>query len=126
MSLGRWLIHAVIILSLASALATLRKSTTFASWSPFLSSPKAMRPQFVLFGDSLTQRSFNTDGWAASLANVYQRKVDVVQRGYSGYNTRWALELLPKVFTLPQPPNSILLATIFFGANDAALADGRS
>lgn len=56
-----------------------------------------MRPQFVLFGDSITQYSFATKGWGAQLANHYQRKVDVVNRGYSGYNTAWAKAAMPKV-----------------------------
>ena len=33
------------------------------------------RPQFVLFGDSLTQKAFDPQGgWAAALAHNYQRK----------------------------------------------------
>ncbi|CAI6008029.1 unnamed protein product [Closterium sp. NIES-65] len=61
-------------------------------------------------------------GWGAALQNQYARKVDVVLRGYSGYNTRWALFLLPKLF--PKGDTSIpppALVTVFFGANDAAL-----
>ena len=48
----------------------------------------------------------------------------VLNRGYSGYNTRWALPLLEKVF----PPGGAApsLVTVFFGANDAALADQGS
>ena len=35
-----------------------------------------IRPAFVLFGDSLTQRSFSPDqGWGAALASAYCRKV---------------------------------------------------
>jgi hypothetical protein len=34
-----------------------------------------MRPQFVLFGDSITQHGFNDGGWCARLANDYSRKV---------------------------------------------------
>ena len=33
------------------------------------------RPEFVLFGDSLTQRSFEEGGWGANLGNHYVRKV---------------------------------------------------
>ncbi|KAL3716874.1 hypothetical protein ACJRO7_008451 [Eucalyptus globulus] len=83
-----------------------------------------MRPAIVLFGDSITQLSFRPGGWGASLADTYSRKADVVLRGYGGYNTRWALFLLHHIFPLDssKPP---VATTIFFGANDAALA-GRT
>lgn len=83
-----------------------------------------MPPRFVLFGDSITQQSFSPNGgWGASIAHYYARKADVVLRGYSGYNSRWALFLLPKIFPQEslEPP---LLVTIFFGANDAVLLNG--
>lgn len=83
-----------------------------------------LRPQWVLFGDSITQRAFSPGGWAGLLADAYQRKVDVVNRGYSGYNTRWAVQLLPHLFPEGAPPPQ--LATVFFGANDAALPDRPS
>jgi lysophospholipase L1-like esterase len=85
----------------------------------------AMRPTFVTFGDSITQRGF-APGWTGQLADAYQRRVDVLNRGYNGYNTRWALQLLDRVFpnnTAAPPPR---LVTIFFGANDAALPDRGS
>ncbi len=34
-----------------------------------------LRPQFVLFGDSITQHGFSEGGWCARLANEYSRKV---------------------------------------------------
>ncbi|KAG5536914.1 hypothetical protein RHGRI_024373 [Rhododendron griersonianum] len=79
-----------------------------------------MRPQIVLFGDSITEQSFRSGGWGASLADNYSRKADIVLRGYGGYTSRWALFLLHHIFPLGSgmPPAA---ATIFFGANDAAL-----
>jgi hypothetical protein len=94
-----------------------------------------MRPQIVLFGDSITEQSFRAGGWGAALADTYSRKVnstftillfltkisflfilfnykilfwfvcnvlkaDIVNRGYGGYNTRWALFLLHHLFPL--------------------------
>lgn len=35
----------------------------------------AVRPCFMLLGDSLTQRGFDEGGWGAMLASAYQRKV---------------------------------------------------
>ncbi|KAL5816260.1 hypothetical protein ACOSQ3_024638 [Xanthoceras sorbifolium] len=84
-----------------------------------------MRPQIVLFGDSITEQSFRSGGWGAALADTYSRKADVLVRGYGGYNTRWALFLLHHIFASEDksPP---LATTIFFGANDAALLGRNS
>ncbi|KAH1101983.1 GDSL esterase/lipase [Glycine max] len=87
-----------------------------------------MRPKIFLFGDSITQDSFAEGGWGASLANHFSRTVDVVLRGYSGYNTRWVLKVLEKVFAATQHGDggingAPVAITIFFGANDACLPD---
>ena len=82
---------------------------------------RALRPAFVLFGDSLTQRGGAVGGWATRLAERYTRRADVVNRGYSGYNTAWATHLLPLVF--PPSAEAPALVTVFLGANDAALPD---
>lgn len=115
-----------------------------ASMSLFFFLKPGTRPDFLLFGDSLTQRSFEEGGWGASLTHHYARKVnwdqqflsglvaacsphllllqaDIVNRGLSGYNSRWAKFILPHVLeTRSQPP---ALLTIWFGANDAVLPD---
>ncbi|KAI3970490.1 hypothetical protein MKX01_024137 [Papaver californicum] len=78
-----------------------------------------MRSHVVLFGDSITEQAFKPHGWGSALANTYTRKVDVVVRGYGGYNSRWALFLLQTLLVgYTNPPIAV---TIFFGANDAAL-----
>ena len=48
---------------------------------------KQHRPRFVLFGNSITQYSFQPAGFGASIAHLYQRHADIVNRGFSGYNT---------------------------------------
>ena len=60
-------------------------------------------------------------GWATRLAERYTRRADVVNRGYSGYNTAWVTHLLPLV--LPPGSDAPALVTCFLGANDAALPD---
>ncbi|XP_060191263.1 GDSL esterase/lipase At5g45920 isoform X2 [Lycium barbarum] len=80
-----------------------------------------MRPKIYLFGDSITEMSFDDGGWGASLVKHFNRTVDVVLRGYSGYNTRWALKVIEKVF--PETEESPLAVTVFFGANDACLVN---
>lgn len=76
--------------------------------------------QFLLFGDSITQQSCLTFG--AALSDAYIRRLDVVNRGLSGYNTRQALRILPLTIPSPQVSN-IRFMTFFFGANDARLPD---
>jgi len=83
----------------------------------------ALYDQFLLFGDSITQDSFNQErgfGFSAALQAAYIRRLDVVNRGQSGYNTRQALRVLPSIVPTPVEA-SIRFLTVFFGANDASL-----
>jgi len=49
-------------------------------------SSKIKRPIILLFGDSITQQSFNVTyrGWGAATADWYNRYADVINRGFSG------------------------------------------
>lgn len=80
-------------------------------------------PQIVFLGDSLTQFSANfTNGIIPRLQNEYQRQYDVVNRGFSGYNSEWVNELAEPVFAgLSHAP--IDYSVIFLGTND--LADNK-
>ncbi|XP_074065737.1 isoamyl acetate-hydrolyzing esterase 1 homolog isoform X1 [Macrotis lagotis] len=80
-------------------------------------------PQVLLFGDSITQFSFQEGGWGASLADKLVRKCDVLNRGFSGYNTRWAKIILPRLIRKSSNAENLVAITIFFGANDSALKD---
>ncbi|KAF5199682.1 GDSL esterase/lipase CPRD49 [Thalictrum thalictroides] len=76
------------------------------------------RPQFVLFGSSIVQLSFGNGGWGAHLANLYSRKADIVLRGYMGWNSRQALNIVHQVFhkdAVVKPD----LAIVYFGGNDS-------
>ena len=50
-------------------------------------------------------------------------QADVTLRGFSGYNTRWIKHVIEEI--LPSRTGSLHydLATLWFGANDAALPD---
>ncbi|KAK2642216.1 hypothetical protein Ddye_023979 [Dipteronia dyeriana] len=83
-----------------------------------------MRPKIYLFGDSITEESFCSGGWGSSLAHHFSRTLDVILRGYSGYNTRWALKVMDRVLPAESGGGGAPLAvTVFFGANDACLPD---
>ncbi|KAI0328125.1 SGNH hydrolase [Cubamyces sp. BRFM 1775] len=78
----------------------------------------------MLLGDSITQGGFENNGFAARLANAYMRKMDVVNRGYSGYNTNWIIPVFEQCFATQheqQHVPKVRILTIWFGANDAAL-----
>ncbi|XP_059463395.1 GDSL esterase/lipase WDL1-like [Corylus avellana] len=79
-----------------------------------------LRPQFVLFGSSIVQQSFRNEGWGAILADLYARKADILLRGYSGWNSRHALQVLDQVF----PKDAAIqpsLVIVYFGDNDSML-----
>lgn len=81
-------------------------------------------PKFVLFGDSITQHSSDQSGFALApaLQNLYQRKMDIVTRGFSGYNTDHGLVVLREVLKHDGAADGhIKLMYLFMGTNDAAL-----
>ncbi|CAM8952584.1 unnamed protein product [Rhodiola kirilowii] len=76
------------------------------------------RPQFVLFGSSIVQLSYSNGGWGATLADVYARKADILLRGYYGWNSRRAVQVLDHVF----PKDAAVQPTLviaYFGGNDS-------
>jgi len=79
--------------------------------------PASDRQKFLLLGDSLTQLCFQ--GWGSDLTDVYQRRADVLNRGMSGYNSRWYIRYAEDN-GIWNEPGKVSLVTIFFGANDAA------
>ncbi|OIV98589.1 hypothetical protein TanjilG_12175 [Lupinus angustifolius] len=76
-----------------------------------------VRPKFVLFGSSIVQFSYH-EGWGATLAHLYARQVDLILRGYAGWNSRNALRVLDSVFpkNATQQPSLVI---VYFGGNDA-------
>lgn len=54
-------------------------------------------PSWIMFGDSITQQAWQRGGLGQHLSEVYQRRMDIVNRGFSGYNSNWALQAAPRV-----------------------------
>jgi lysophospholipase L1-like esterase len=52
------------------------------------------RLPLVAVGDSISQRGHSPDGFLTLLSNYFARRVDVINRGYSGYNTPWLRALI--------------------------------
>ncbi|KAF2144213.1 uncharacterized protein K452DRAFT_296434 [Aplosporella prunicola CBS 121167] len=83
--------------------------------------------QLLLFGDSITQAGAVEDGFGltAPLQHAYQRRLDVVNRGFNGYNTERALQVLPRLVPAASEAK-VRLMTVFFGANDASLPESTN
>ncbi|CAN6565402.1 unnamed protein product [Malus baccata var. baccata] len=76
------------------------------------------RPEFVLFGSSIVQMSYDRRGWGAILADIYSRRADILLRGYLGWNSRRAVNVLDQVF----PKDAAVkpsLVIVYFGGNDS-------
>ncbi|KAI9824961.1 MAG: hypothetical protein M1826_007213 [Phylliscum demangeonii] len=59
--------------------------------------------QFIMFGDSITQGMYRPGGPAvgALLQDTYARRLDLINRGFSGYNTAHAVKALSKFMPTP-------------------------
>ncbi|KAJ8457422.1 hypothetical protein ONZ51_g11541 [Trametes cubensis] len=78
----------------------------------------------MLLGDSITEFGFTSGGFAARLAEAYVRKMDVINRGFGGYNTDLIIPVFEQCFAPQQDePNApkVRILVIWFGANDASL-----
>lgn len=76
----------------------------------------------MLLGDSLTEMSTAPYGLAQLLTDAYRRKLDVVVRGFSGYNSTWILPVFEQVLAKQSERANLAtlqLLTIWLGANDA-------
>ncbi|KKK13998.1 hypothetical protein ARAM_006906 [Aspergillus rambellii] len=84
--------------------------------------------QFILFGDSITQMSSSQEmgfGFQPALQDAYSRVLDVINRGFGGYNTGHAVKVFEKFFPAPEIA-TVRFLTIWFGANDASLLESSN
>ncbi|EQC38191.1 hypothetical protein SDRG_04620 [Saprolegnia diclina VS20] len=82
--------------------------------------------RILLLGDSITQQASDPaiGGFQTLLEADYIRRADIINRGLSGYNTRWFLDYLPQIVAELQNQRAPSLITLFLGANDADLPSG--
>jgi len=94
----------------------------YKMYSSINMSPKNW-PNVLLIEDSLTQQGYSNSGkWVTLLANLFQRKCDVINRGFSGYTTRSLKHLLPAIVTESLAHDNIA-TVICLGANDSNLKE---
>lgn len=82
--------------------------------------------KIILFGDSLTEQSWNQEfgfNLSPALQHEYFRKLQIITHGYGGYNTEHARYILDPMLNAETAGESrIRLLVIFFGTNDAVEA----
>lgn len=82
--------------------------------------------KIILFGDSLTEQSWNQDfsfNISPALQHEYFRKLQILTHGYGGYNSEHARHILEPMLSAETAGGSrIKLLVIFFGTNDAVEA----
>ncbi|KAI3388175.1 hypothetical protein SNEBB_009898 [Seison nebaliae] len=79
-------------------------------------------PQFVCFGDSITERGETPDGWVTLLRSHLVRRCDVINRGMSGFNSKFLKEeVIDKI--VDKPLNYV--ATLLIGSNDICAGGER-
>ncbi len=86
---------------------------------------KIILDKFLLFGDSITEfgSSLPHGILLPELTELYIRKLDIVIRGFAGYNSDEAKLILPEILKSEnnnEGTSKIKLMTMFFGTNDAA------
>ena len=72
--------------------------------------------KLLFIGDSNMQYGFSDEGrWISLIADHLQRKCDVINRGFSGYNTKHLRTMLPQLLEEFEPETTcgiiILLGT---------------
>jgi lysophospholipase L1-like esterase len=81
--------------------------------------------KLILLGDSNTQFGFSKgSGWVSDLADHLQRKCDVINRGFSGYNTDKIKLILPKIFD-EFNSESICGVVVMLGSNDSTESSNK-
>ena len=77
--------------------------------------------QIVLLGDSITEySSLHPSGLHLYLSKAYVRRLDVVNRGYDGYNTKMLKLALPNIFSSLGSAEQAGFV-LFMGTNDAVI-----
>lgn len=82
--------------------------------------------KIYLLGDSLTEQSFdalNTFPFGGAMAHVFRRRADVVNRGLSGYSSKWMGHQIQRMLNefAQLEPDQLFMVFIFVGTNDSIL-----
>lgn len=74
--------------------------------------------KLIILGDSNSQFGYGESQWISKISDLFQRKCDVINRGFSGYSTDHIKVILPRLMQEFQP-SSICGCLIMLGTNDS-------
>jgi lysophospholipase L1-like esterase len=74
--------------------------------------------KFIVLGDSNTQMGFGESQWLTKIADLFQRKCDIINRGFGGYNST-TLKLMLKQLFSEFENDEICGVLILIGTNDS-------
>jgi lysophospholipase L1-like esterase len=76
--------------------------------------------KLVILGDSITQGGWSrVTPWVSDLSDLLQRKCDVINRGFYGYNTNNVRVILPQIFD-EFDAETVCGVILMLGSNDSA------
>ncbi|KAH8691536.1 SGNH hydrolase-type esterase domain-containing protein [Talaromyces proteolyticus] len=86
--------------------------------------------KIVLFGDSITQLAYQQQCgfcFGSAIQHAYCRKLDVILRGFGGYNSDHAAAIVDALVQQETSEKSkIKLMVVFFGTNDSIIPESRN
>ncbi|EEA28395.1 conserved hypothetical protein [Talaromyces marneffei ATCC 18224] len=86
--------------------------------------------KIILFGDSITQLAYNQEFgfcFGPAMQDVYNRRLDVVQRGFGGYTSNHGAIIVDRLIEQESTGASkIKLLVVFFGTNDSIVPESAS
>ncbi|KAM3171724.1 hypothetical protein ACTXT7_016033 [Hymenolepis weldensis] len=86
-------------------------------------SPDSSWPKCIFFE---AQRGYDVEGcYLGALGSRFQRRADIVGRGFSGYTTRLCLPLLKILYPNAESLQNTAAFFIFLGANDASFGSQK-
>ncbi|WVF72891.1 hypothetical protein IAT40_007709 [Kwoniella sp. CBS 6097] len=83
---------------------------------------KNLQDCIILFGDSLTERQDVPQSLHERMNRAYERKLDILNRGYGGYTSTLGVLLFDHIFARRAEAAVspvVRLVTLFFGTNDS-------
>ncbi len=86
--------------------------------------PKIKWGKLIVLGDSNSQMGFGESEWLTNIADLFQRKCDIINRGFGGYNSTTLNIILKQLFS-EYESDEICGVLILIGTNDSTNKENK-